>query len=181
MSHTGFCPYCQSDQPLGEVRDGNQPRYWCQVCGTPVEAERVEESSASRLPTVLCIDDDQLILGVCRDALEQRGYRTLVATDGMAGIELAMQARPDLILLDVMMPGMDGFEVCALLRASPNLRDVPIILLTAMNSPDLDRKGIDAGATFTMRKPFSAAVVAETVARALGGNSCQDATGAEPA
>ncbi len=181
MSLTGFCPYCRSDQPLGEVRDGNQPRFWCQVCGTPVAAERAEESPAPRPPTVLCIDDDQLILGICRDALEQRGYRTLVATDGMAGIELAMQTRPDLILLDVMMPGMDGFEVCALLRASPDLRDVPIILLTAMNVPDLDRKGIEAGATLTMRKPFSAEVVAETVARALGGNPCHDATGAEPA
>jgi putative two-component system response regulator len=146
-----------------------------------VETKRVEGGPPpAKLPTVLCIDDDQLILGVCRDALEDRGYRTLVATDGLAGIEMAMKERPDLILLDVMMPGMDGFEVCALLRSAPNLKDIPIILLTAMNLPDLDRKGAEAGATLTMRKPFSPAMVADTVARALGGNSSPRATGEEP-
>ena len=181
MSRSAFCPNCQSVQPLGKVREKNQPRFWCQTCGSPVEAAQVEGGPASaKPPTVLCMDDDQLILGVCRNALEDRGYRTLVATDGLAGIEVAMKERPDLILLDVMMPGMDGFEVCALLRADPNLKDTTIILLTAMNLPDLDRKGVEAGATLTMRKPFSPAVVAETVARALGGNRRPGTTGAKP-
>lgn len=119
-------------------------------------------------PTILCIDDDRLVLGICTGALEGRGYRVVMATHGRAGIEVAKKERPDLILLDIMMPDMDGFEVCRCLRAEPNLLHTPIVLLTAMSKPDLETQGADAGATLTLRKPFSPDQVVQTVEDLLG-------------
>ncbi len=172
MSPTGSCPNCGSVQLVGEVREGNKPRFWCLTCGSTVEAARVEGGPASAPQhTILCIDDDRLVLSVCHDALEDQGHRVLTATDGLAGIEIAKQNRPDLILLDVLMPGMDGFEVCELLRADPDLRETPIILLTAMNIPDLESKGAAVGATFSMRKPFGPELIVSTVEQILGQGS----------
>jgi len=114
----------------------------------------VEEQAAASRKTILYIDDDRLLLTLCCDVLEEHGYRTIIATDGPSGIEAAKAARPDLILLDVMMPGMDGYEVCQRLRAVSPLRETPIILLTAIQDLRLDTKGKEAGATLTMRKDF---------------------------
>jgi CheY-like chemotaxis protein len=119
-------------------------------------------------PTILCIDDDPLVLGVCTMALENRGYRVVMATQGRAGIAIAQKERPALILLDVMMPGMDGFEVCRHLRDDPTLRHTPIILMTAMKEPELDAKGAEAGATLSIRKPFDPEQIVNTVDQALG-------------
>jgi CheY-like chemotaxis protein len=119
-------------------------------------------------PTILCVDDDPLVLGVCSMALEHRGYRVVMATQGRAGIAIAQIERPALILLDVMMPGMDGFEVCRHLRADPALRHTPIILMTAMKEPELETKGVEAGATLSIRKPFDPGVIVNTVDQALG-------------
>ncbi len=172
MSPTGSCPNCGSVQLVGEVREGNKPRFWCLTCGSTVEAARVEGGAPSPpQQTILCIDDDQLVLSVCHDALEDQGYRVLTATDGLAGIEIAKQSRPDLILLDVLMPGMDGFEICGLMRADPDLQETPIILLTAMANPDLQAKGAAVGATFSMRKPFGPERIVSTVERFLGQDS----------
>jgi CheY-like chemotaxis protein len=122
-------------------------------------------------PTVLYIDDDRFLLTLCCDVLEGHGYRTLIATDGPSGIETAKEGRPDVILLDVLMPGMDGLEVCRHLRAVPDLRDTPIILLTARQELKLDAEGLDAGATLTLRKGFGSAELLSTIDRLLGRNS----------
>ncbi len=168
MGRTGSCPNCGSVQLVGEVREGNKPRFWCLTCGSTLEAARVEGATASEPQrTILCIDDDRLVLSVCHDALEDQGYRVLTATDALAGIALAKQDRPDLILLDVLMPGMDGFEVCELMRADPDLRETPIVLLTAMSIPELESRGAEVGATLTMRKPFGPERIVSTVERML--------------
>ena len=127
-----------------------------------------ETLAAGSRPTILCIDDDRLVLGICSAALEAKGYRVVMATHGRAGIEAAKKERPDLILLDIMMPGMDGFEVCGCLRADSDLQRTPIVLLTAMNKPDLESKGADAGATLTLRKPFNSDQIVRTVEELLG-------------
>jgi CheY-like chemotaxis protein len=119
-------------------------------------------------PTILLIDDDRLVLGVCTAALEGHGYRVVMATHGQAGIAMAQRERPALILLDIMMSGMDGFEVCRHLRADPALRHTPIILMTAMKEPELEAKGAAAGATLSIRKPFDPGQIVNTVERALG-------------
>jgi CheY-like chemotaxis protein len=118
--------------------------------------------------TILLIDDDRLVLGVCSSALEDRGYRVVMATHGHAGIAMAQHEQPALILLDIMLADMDGFEVCRRLRADPALRHTPIILMTAMKEPELETKGADAGATLSIRKPFHSGVIVNTVDQALG-------------
>jgi len=168
-SRTAYCPSCQSVQPLGEVEEGDQPRFWCQTCGNPVEADQVEGGTSSvRPPTVLCIDDDQLVLRITCDTLNRCGFHTLLATDGPTGIGLARGERPDLILLDILMPDMSGFEVCRRLRADPELAGTPIILLTSLNDPSVDLEGSQAGATLTMRKSLNPEGIVDTIERILG-------------
>jgi two-component system alkaline phosphatase synthesis response regulator PhoP len=118
--------------------------------------------------TILCIDDDRLLLSFVSDALERRGFRTLVAMDGPSGIEMAKAERPDLILLDVVMPTMNGLEVCRRLRAEAKLAATPVVLLTALNDPHLGFEGKEAGATTTMRKPFGVEHIIATIERILG-------------
>ena len=81
-------------------------------------------------PTVLCIDDDAIVLRFFQAFLESSGYRALATTDGLQGLALAHQDLPDMILLDVMMRGLSGFDICRKFRADPALRAIPIILLT---------------------------------------------------
>ncbi len=118
--------------------------------------------------TVLMIDDDRLLVSLCCDALEAEGYRTLIATDGPSGIETATAGHPDVILLDFVMPEMDGLEVCRRLRGVPGLRQTPIILLTAAADLKLDAEGTAAGATYILRKPFGVSIIIEAIRRLLG-------------
>ena len=127
-----------------------------------------EPPTGTARPTILCIDDDRLVLGVCTNILQGRGYRVVMATHGRAGIAIAQRERPALILLDVMMPGMDGFEVCRQLRAEPACRHTPIVLMTAMTGPDLEAQGTAAGATLTIRKPFNLDQIVSTIEQVLG-------------
>lgn len=169
MPRKGFCPHCRSMQPLAESYEEGQTGVWCDTCRNPIEdAPAGRAAPRPRPATVLCVDDDRIVLGFCSDALERHGFRTIVASDGTSGIELARRDRPDVILLDVMMPGMNGFDVCRRLRAEPSLRDTPIILLTASEDPDLAVKSREAGATSSMRKPWSAGSVISAVEQALG-------------
>jgi CheY-like chemotaxis protein len=134
-----------------------------------MEVSYIEKPAAGpRRFTVLCIDDDRIVLSFCSDALEKEGFHTLVADDGAAGVETAKRERPDLILLDVMMPRMTGLEACRLMRAEPTLRDTPIVLLTASDDPELGLKAQQAGATASMRKPFGSANIIGAVEQALG-------------
>ena len=95
--------------------------------------------------TILCIDDDPLVLGVGTSALEAHGYRVLFATDPATGLAIAREERPDVILPDVLMPAMTGLEVCQQLRADPNLKDTPIILLTALEDAGVESMGEKPG------------------------------------
>ncbi|HTU01371.1 MAG TPA: response regulator [Candidatus Sulfotelmatobacter sp.] len=131
---------------------------------------RSEGKSTSR-PTILCIDDDRFLLTLCCNLLESHGYRTILATDGPTGIETAQAGRPDLILLDLVMPGIDGLEVCRRLRSLPDFRETPIILFTARQDLRLDAEALEAGATLTLRKDFGFLEFLNTVARLLGRKS----------
>jgi putative two-component system response regulator len=110
-------------------------------------------------PAVLCIDDDPLVLHFYRNFLEPRGYRTLTATEGLLGIEMAHRDRPDVIVLDVMLRGLSGFDICRRFRAAPVLRNIPIILLTVLDTPSVPGTGQEAGATLTLRKPADAETI----------------------
>jgi DNA-binding response OmpR family regulator len=105
---------------------------------------------------------------MCVPALEREGYEVLFATDGAAGIALAKQTPPDLILLDVIMPEMHGFEVCQQLRRIPGLQETPIILLTAIGDNSVGVGGHRAGATTIIRKPFGVEYILKTITDLLG-------------
>ena len=108
------------------------------------------------LPSVLLIDDSHLDLFALLDLLERRRYRLHVAFSGKQGLERAELQLPDLILLDVKMPGMDGFATCRLLKAQPRTRHIPVIFLTAATELENRLEGFALGAMDYITKPFFA-------------------------
>jgi len=102
---------------------------------------------------VLVVDDDQKIVDLVRAYLERDGYRVSVAYDGVQALELARQKWPDLIILDLMLPGIDGLDVCRILRGEGN--KVPIVMLTAKTTETDKLIGLDLGADDYVTKPFS--------------------------
>jgi len=105
-------------------------------------------------PTILIVDDNPTNLNVLFEYLSAQGYRVLVAEDGESAIEQAKYGLPDLILLDVMMPGIDGFETCDKLKESPETREIPVIFMTAISETAFVLKGFAAGAVDYITKPL---------------------------
>jgi DNA-binding response OmpR family regulator len=119
-------------------------------------------------PLVLVADDDPDILALVRFRLERDGYEVLSAPDGEAALDLALARTPDLALLDVMMPRLDGYEVTRRLREYGPTTTIPIILLTArVQEPDVER-GFEAGADDYVKKPFSPQELKARVQAVLG-------------
>ncbi|HZV67258.1 MAG TPA: two-component system response regulator [Telluria sp.] len=110
------------------------------------------------LPLVLAVDDEASNLQLLRQVLQDQ-YRLLFAKDGPRALELARQELPDLILLDVMMPGMTGYEVCAALKAQPATEAIPVIFVTALTDTDDELEGFAAGAVDYITKPVSPPIV----------------------
>jgi signal transduction histidine kinase len=106
------------------------------------------------LSQILLVDDNPTNLKVLSEALHGQGWKTLMATDGEAAIEQAEYARPALILLDVMMPGIDGFETCRQLKENPTTQDIPVIFMTALSEANNKVKGLELGAVDYITKPF---------------------------
>jgi putative two-component system response regulator len=109
-------------------------------------------------PHLLVVDDEPTNLQVLRHVLD-KDYRLLFATDGTRALQLARQQQPRLVLLDVMMPGMDGYAVCAALKADPATAAIPVIFVTALTDAADETRGFDAGGVDYITKPVSAPVV----------------------
>jgi len=109
-------------------------------------------------PALLLVDDEPANLHVLKHIL-QDDYRLLFARDGQRALELAAAERPQLILLDVMMPGMTGHEVCAQLKSDPHSSDIPVIFVTALSSVEDEIRGFELGAVDYISKPVSAPIV----------------------
>jgi diguanylate cyclase (GGDEF)-like protein len=107
---------------------------------------------------ILIVDDAMENIQILHHAL-QDDHDVLFAMNGVKAIEIAQNQRPDLILLDAVMPEMDGYAVCAALRALPATRDIPIIFVTALKTPEDETRALDAGAADFISKPVNAAVV----------------------
>lgn len=103
---------------------------------------------------ILIVDDTPTNLEVISEALSQVGYAVAIATSGERALQQVDRRLPDLILLDVMMPGIDGFETCKRLKANPKTCDIPIIFMTALSEVDLKVKGFELGAVDYITKPF---------------------------
>ncbi|MBE9003614.1 response regulator [Fortiea sp. LEGE XX443] len=104
--------------------------------------------------SILVVDDVPINIKILLEILTQAGYRVSVAKNGKSALEKAEEAIPNLILLDVMMPGMDGFETCRCLKANPNTKDIPIIFMTALSEPVNKVKGLQLGAVDYITKPI---------------------------
>lgn len=111
------------------------------------------------LDNILIVDDNVTNLGVIADYLEDYGFDVMAVRDGFEAIELIRYAPVDLILLDVMMPGIDGFETCRRLKADPKTKDIPVIFMTALNGIDDKVKGFEVGAVDYITKPIQQAEV----------------------
>jgi diguanylate cyclase (GGDEF)-like protein len=109
-------------------------------------------------PRILVVDDDPSIVDLMEAFLE-REYRVSVATNGEQAIELCRQQLPDLVLLDVMMPGLDGYDVCRRLKSDVATREVPIIFVTARAETEEEIRGLEAGAVDFLSKPVHRAIV----------------------
>lgn len=107
--------------------------------------------------TILIVDDELVSRYTVEVLLTQEGYNLVFAENGEDALEKAAKSTPDLMLLDVMMPGMDGFEVCRHLRANPRLAELPIVMVTALDDRDSRLRGLEAGADDFMSKPFDRA------------------------
>lgn len=139
---------------------------------------------AKRRDTVLVVDDTPETLGFLTEALEQAGITVLVATDGEAALALVQRITPDLVLMDAVMPGLDGFETCRRLRQDRTVSHVPVIFMTGLSETEHIVEGLSAGGVDYVTKPI---VVDELLARirvhlanariAYGARSALDATG----
>src|SRR5262249_30583271 len=116
---------------------------------------RMIESVAhkARQPRILVVDDEPFNVDYLEQELSSRGFAVETATNGLEALERMSQAPVDLVLLDVMMPRLDGIETLRLIKADPETRLIPVVLLTALNSVDDRVRGIEAGADDFLRKP----------------------------
>jgi len=116
---------------------------------------------------VLIVDDEQAIRLICRVNLRSAGFDTLEASDGEAALALARAERPDLILLDVMLPAVDGWRVAEELAASEDTREIPIVFLSARSEPADEHRGHELGGVGYIKKPFDATALPDVVAHTI--------------
>jgi CheY-like chemotaxis protein len=120
------------------------------------------------MPLVLVVDDAPQIRRLVRLTLEHRGYRVVEAEDGIIGLRMMRAKRPDLVVMDVTMPGPSGLVVLREMRADPALAATPVIILTAGGRAASEELAVEAGATAYMDKPFSPAALLALVLSLLG-------------
>lgn len=111
-------------------------------------------SKFSHSGIAMIVDDTPGNLALLSDTLSEAGYRVLVATDGLSALEQIAYLKPDIILLDIMMPGIDGFETCNRLKSSPKTADIPVLFMTALSELDNLLRGFDEGAVDYIVKPI---------------------------
>ena len=116
---------------------------------------------------ILIVDDEPNVVVPIQFLMEQHGYRVMTAERGEDALDLIYQYKPDLVILDIMLPGIDGYEVCEIVRLNPNYRNVKIIFLTAKGREEEIAKGLALGADAYITKPFSNIELVVTVKEIL--------------
>jgi len=116
---------------------------------------------------ILVVDDEPDVLRMLEVVLGRRGHRVLTAPTGIEGLVTAQGERPDLILLDIMMEGMDGWEVLKLLKLEEGTREIPVVMLSARVEPRDKIRGLQEGAVDYITKPFSVREMLETIEAVL--------------
>ena len=119
-------------------------------------------------PTILVVDDDVNLTKLYEAAFSSRGYRVIVANDGETALSLAEKEKPDLVLLDIMMPAIHGLHVLDILKATPESKDAKIIMLTALSDDATKEKALEYGATdYIVKSESNMAEILDRVAKAL--------------
>jgi len=117
---------------------------------------------------ILVVDDDPAIRQLLTDVLEMDGYEVSIAVDGLAAVREVQASSPDFVILDVMMPGLDGFGVLGTIRAQPG-EPVPVLMLTAAAESDASSRAWASGVDYYLAKPFTADAVLDLLDRVLAG------------
>lgn len=125
------------------------------------------ESTVSNLPSVLVVDDEHDLLELIEYNLQQEGFRVFRADNGEDGLALCRQYQPDVMLLDIMMPGLDGFDVYDTLRNTPGVERTPVIFLTAREDEKSEVKSLNLGADDYLTKPISTAKLVSRIRAVL--------------
>lgn len=118
---------------------------------------------------ILIVDDDRGLIKMLEANLLAGGYKVITAMTGEKGIEMARRFKPDLIILDVLLPGIKGREVCSRLKEDDETRDIPVLFLTAKDSPDDVRAEMEVGAVSHLTKPLNPKLLEEEMKKILGG------------
>ena len=116
---------------------------------------------------ILIVEDDPKSLKLTRDLLQVSGYETIEATDGKQGVELAKAKKPDLILMDLMMPKMDGYTACSKIKADQATKVIPVIMLTAVGHEFNKKFAMEMGADGYITKPFTREELLDAISRFL--------------
>ena len=112
---------------------------------------------------ILAVDDEPHILKLVSFSLSSHGYEVIQATDGMSAVEVAETEQPDLILMDVMMPLLDGYGACERLKANPKTAHIPVVMLSAKSQASEQKEGLDRGALCYITKPFTPRELVERI------------------
>ena len=106
-------------------------------------------------PTILIVDDEPDVVNLWQRALVMEGFDVIPAFDGISALDIAETEKPDLVLLDIMMPMMSGFEACRLLKNNPQTQDIPVLCVTSAQNPEVRKNVENAGAQGLLIKPFT--------------------------
>ncbi len=150
---------CHARVPRPYACREREARYWA--------AEEAAESRSMAEERILIVDDENAIRLVCQLNLDAVGFQTLEASDGETALALARTEHPDLILLDVMLPGIDGWEVATELAASPETREIPILFLSARSDRSDEERGHEVGGLGYITKPFDPSELIDRVREVL--------------
>ena len=107
------------------------------------------------MPKILIVDDDITITELMKVLVTMEGHQPTTVNDSTKAMEVASSVNPDLITLDLMMPGLTGFELCELLHSDPKFKKIPIVIVSAKDDPESKAKALEAGATAYVTKPFA--------------------------
>lgn len=121
--------------------------------------------------SILVVDDDEGLLKTIRPILIKAGFAVLTATTGEEGLQIAQDQRPDLIVLDVILPGIKGRDVCKELKSKGQTEDIPVVFLTSKDSPDDIQAELQAGAVTHLTKPVDAKLLVSTIQNILSSSS----------
>ncbi|MGC4074679.1 MAG: response regulator [Nibricoccus sp.] len=122
---------------------------------------------SSKMPCILIIDDDSGVRGVLKTMLERSGYEVMTGASGVDGLTAARARRPDLVLLDIEMPGMNGFDVCSLIKTDTALRSVPVVIMTGRPTAGIPARVQAVGAMDLITKPFDRNILLKKISTCL--------------